>query len=324
MTKAYSLISKKLRLLPAALGLLAAGLAPQAATAQTVRTFDAGAALAAVTNPGPIYRSAATSTYYGSRYAYLYDAAELAAAGVPTGATITQLEWEKADANSTTRPGSFAILMRNNNKRLMTQASRWDTLTAAATTVYNNPAYVVTSTQGYLPFVLTTPFVYTGRAIDIYTDWLLASTGGTGPSTGAFTWGQTTVVDHILGICSSTTPTATTNLSPTSNSISSVDDRRPKLRITYTTTTGARRQTELVGQLYPNPTAGPVHLNLARLVQVGSQVSIEVWDAHGRRVRQTTARTTTPDLDLSDLTPGIYQVSLSTATVRETHRLTVA
>lgn len=315
----FSSFTKPLHL--AAATLLVGLLAPQRGNAQAVRTFDAGAALAAATNPGPIYRSAATSTYYGSRFAYLYDAAELAAAGVPTGATITQLEWEKADANSTTRPGNFVILMRNNNKRLMTLASRWDTLTATATTVYTNPAYVVTSAQGYLPFALTTPFVYTGRALDIYTDWLLASSGGTGPSTGAFTWGQTTVVDHILGICNSTTPTA--NLSPTSNSISTVDDRRPKLRITYTTATGVRRQTELVGQLYPNPTAGPVHLNLARLTQLGGEVQIAVWDNHGRRVRQATARTATPDLDLTDLAPGIYQVQLSTAAVRETHRLTV-
>jgi hypothetical protein len=321
MANSYPFLHRRARRIGAALALLAAGLAPHAGAAQTVRTLDAGAALTAATNPGPIYRSAATSTYYGSRYAYLYDAAELAAAGVPAGATITQLEWEKADANSTTRTATFKILMRNNSKRLMTQASRWDTLTAAATPVYTNTAYVMSSASGYLPFALTTPFVYTGRALDIYTDWLLASTGGTGPSTGAFTWGQTTVVDHILGICDSNTPTA--NLSPTSNSINSVDDRRPKLRITYTTLSGTRHQTELVGQLYPNPTAGPVHLNLARLAQLGGEVRIDVWDTHGRRVRQTTARTATPDLDLSDLAPGVYEVQLTSATARETHRLAV-
>jgi hypothetical protein len=85
--------------------LLGATLLPRLGAAQTVRTFDSGATLAPVTNPGPIYRSAAASTYYGSRYAYLYDAAEMAAAGIQAGATITQVEWEKADANSTTRPG---------------------------------------------------------------------------------------------------------------------------------------------------------------------------------------------------------------------------
>jgi hypothetical protein len=180
---------------------------------------------------------------------------------------------------------------------------------------------VVTSAQGYLPFVLSTPFVYTGRALDIYADWLLASSGGSGPSTGAFTWGQTTVVDHILGISNSTTPTA--NLSPTSNSISSVDDRRPKLRITYRTASGVLRQTELLGQLYPNPTAGSVHLNLDRLAQLGTPVQIEVWDSQGRRVRQATTQRAAPGLDLSGLAPGVYQVELRAASFRETHRLTV-
>jgi hypothetical protein len=49
----------------------------------------------AVGDPGPMYRSGATSSFIFSRYHYLYTAQELAANGIVAGSQITRLAWFK-------------------------------------------------------------------------------------------------------------------------------------------------------------------------------------------------------------------------------------
>jgi hypothetical protein len=66
------------------------------ATAQTTVTIGAGAqsgtsANSATGDPGPMYRSSATSDFVYARYHYLYTQAELAAAGITAGQSITKL-----------------------------------------------------------------------------------------------------------------------------------------------------------------------------------------------------------------------------------------
>ena len=56
---------------------------------------------------GPIYRSAATSTFNFSKYAYIYTATELAS--IPPGSMITMIEWQKS-AGTITAPNNIEIL----------------------------------------------------------------------------------------------------------------------------------------------------------------------------------------------------------------------
>ena len=66
--------------------------------AQSQITIGAGSQSGTSSNgstgdPGPIYRSSASSSFDYSRHHYLYTASELAAAGLTPGAIITHLGW---------------------------------------------------------------------------------------------------------------------------------------------------------------------------------------------------------------------------------------
>src|SRR5688500_11041880 len=70
------------------------------ANGQTTVTIGAGASSGTSSNgatgdPGPMYRSTATSNFVYSRHHYLYTQAELAAAGITPGQNITKLAWNK-------------------------------------------------------------------------------------------------------------------------------------------------------------------------------------------------------------------------------------
>ena len=84
---------------------------------------------------GPYYRSSATSTFNNSKYAYIYTPDELTA--IPPGSLITAVEWQKA-AGTITAPNTFQIFMENNSATVLNTGTTWGTLTASATSVYNN------------------------------------------------------------------------------------------------------------------------------------------------------------------------------------------
>ena len=294
-------------------------LSASVAQAQSPAIITTGTAATASYHPGPIYRSSASSGYYYSQYAYLFDAAELTAAGITAGSAITQVEWEKTNAAATLRPGVFRILMKNSTQATYTTATPWATLTTGTTQVYNNAAQTLPATIGFVAFPLTAPFAYTGQSLELFTDW--DNSVGTGnAATDAFNWAQYTVVDHILGYCNFAAITAP--LSPSSNSIGTLDNLRPKIRITYTRTNGTRGQLLLSGEAYPNPTAGPIKLKLNPSF-AGKKVELTVLDSTGRTLR-TLLLPASGLLDLSDLAAGTYMVRASHNELTEVHRVQVA
>ena len=186
-------------------------------------------------HPGPAYRSSSSSGYDASRYCYLYTSSELAAAGISAGALITDLGWIKDNSDSAKGPANFTILMKNSGGAAFSLADEtWINLTNGATQVYNSSSFVMPSTQApnYIVFPLSTPFLYTGGALEICTEWDISGVSGS-PTTGAFSWLWSTVPDRIYGI-SGTSLSGIDVLSSTYNSISSIDDRRPFIQITYT------------------------------------------------------------------------------------------
>ena len=123
---------------------------------------------------GPYYRSAATSTFNYSKYAYIYTAIELAA--IPAGSMITQIEWQKV-SGTITAPNTFEILLANNSATTLTTGTTWGALTAGSTSAYNNTNQGFMATgPGWESFVLTTPFIYTGGTLQIMTDHVKAGT----------------------------------------------------------------------------------------------------------------------------------------------------
>jgi Secretion system C-terminal sorting domain len=198
--------------------------------AQTTITINSGAALTTDTHSGPIYRSSAGSSYAFSQFAYVYTPTDLAT--VPSGSTISKLAWNKTSAFATVAANAtFRIYMKNSSTTSYTAAATFSSLTTGASLVYTNTTQAIPATTGFLDFVLTTPFVYTGGSIEIMTDWDI-SAAGANPTTGVFTWEKTTVASSILGYANSTA--FTTALSTTSNSIGTLTNSRPTLQLTYT------------------------------------------------------------------------------------------
>lgn len=202
--------------------------------AQTV-IINTGTAGTPAYNAGPVYRSAATSAFDASRYTYLYSSAELVAAGITTGAVINLVGWVKNNTATTTGGGIFRIYMKNTSAASFSLPTEtWANLNTGAVLVYENlnqniPA---TSAPDYIDFPLTTSFTYTGGSLEISTEWDINQVAGS-PTTGTFDWLWSTVVDRIYGT-GNTTLAPITTLSSTTNSISTIDDRRPFIKITYT------------------------------------------------------------------------------------------
>ncbi|MBL0054127.1 MAG: hypothetical protein IPP29_22920 [Bacteroidetes bacterium] len=88
--------------------------------AQTTITIRTGAlagtqANSATGDGGPMYRSAATSNFVFSRHHYLYTAAELSAANLPSGNTITKLAWRDTTTAATNGPCVFRFGLRTHH-----------------------------------------------------------------------------------------------------------------------------------------------------------------------------------------------------------------
>jgi hypothetical protein len=170
---------------------------------------------------GPYYRSAATSTFNYSKYAYIYLASELAS--IPPGAMITQIEWEKA-AGTITAPNTFEILLANNSNTTLALGTTWGDVTAGATSVYNNTNQGFTATApGWESFILTTPFIYTGGTLQIMTDHVKS-----GVASGANNYYRELQTGMSIGWASGTAGSAATALSS-----SSYANYRPNIKIHY-------------------------------------------------------------------------------------------
>lgn len=204
------------------------------AYAQNTVVINTGTAGTPAYNAGPVYRSSAGSAYDASRYAYLYTASELSAVGIGSGATIIRLGWVKNNTATTTGGGIFRIYMRNSSATEFAQATEtWANLNSGTTLVYENLNQEIpaTAVPDYIPFNLTTPFVYTGGSLEISVEWDINGVTGS-PSTGTFDWLWSTVDNRIYGTGQTSLANSGT-LSSTTNSISAIEDRRPFIQITY-------------------------------------------------------------------------------------------
>ena len=122
---------------------------------------------------GPIYRSSTGSTFNYSRYAYLYTAAELSAAGIGPGVTITNIGWLKADGETITGGNNFfEVRLGNTTQTSLTANTDWGTLKTGTTVGYTSSTQNVTGAGGTYFDVPITGFTYTGGSLLVLTDWV--------------------------------------------------------------------------------------------------------------------------------------------------------
>lgn len=217
---------KKLLFYCYCLGLL---LTARQTAAQTV-IIGAGASSGTATNgaagdSGPIYRSNGTSAFIYSRHHYLYTQAELVAAGLPAGAQILELAWNKDNAAASSAPYLFEIWLQNSSlTAVRTPPQTWAALTTGATQVYNNPAAVLPATIGYVDHLLSAPFTYTGGGLEISVNYDHSSASSPWSTLG-ISWTRDPISNRTISYCNSTPGTSLNNARTV----------RPQLKITYTT-----------------------------------------------------------------------------------------
>jgi hypothetical protein len=174
---------------------------------------------AATTNSyfyGPLYRSSASSSFDWSRYAYLFSSQEFQASGIPTGATITKIEWYKASTatitSSSTGNALFNVYMKNSTLNTLTSGTVWsngstgiiDGSTNVLSTTFN-ATNNLPATVGWMPFILSSPFQYNGNGLEIATLWDVSAVSGS-PATAAINWNYSTGLSYnaSIGIASGT------------------------------------------------------------------------------------------------------------------------
>lgn len=195
---------------------------------QTTVTIGAGAqtgtsANSATGDPGPMYRSTGASNFVYSRHHYLYTATELAAAGITSGQIISVLEWNLDNSAASNSPFLFQIWIKNSSATVVGAGGQlWSNLISGSTQVYNNPATTV-SGPAWQTFTLSSPFTYTGGALEISVNFDIST--GTNPwTTAGFSWKKDPINDRTLSFVNSTPPSTT---------LPNLRTVRPQLRLTY-------------------------------------------------------------------------------------------
>ncbi len=251
------------------------------AQSQTSVIINTGTPGTPAYNAGPIYRSSSASAYDASRYAYLYTQSELAAAGIFPGSTITQLGWAKSNNATTLGSGIFRIYLKTSAATDFSNATEtWANLNAGTTMVYENLSQEIPDSvaPSYILFPFNTSFMYTGGSLEISTEWDINGVSGN-PTTGSFNWLWSTVADRIYGTGQTSLANAAT-LSSTTNSISTIDDYRPFIQITFSPPTGLDASlSPITAPMCPG--SNPVQIKLTNSGQDDVDSAMISWSVNG-------------------------------------------
>jgi GEVED domain len=201
--------------------------------AQTTVTIGAGTTTSiAGTNGDPIYRSSTTSTFHHSKSANLLTAAQVATAGLTSGATVTKFGYYKGTVGTPAGTNSWTInvYLKNSSATALASGTAWSSMIAGATLAYTA---TITSANmpnvaGYWDWTLTTPFAYTGGAIESYVEWVPIGTIASPGFTASLTWQYSaTTGNQALGTSASATIPAT-------QATYTTQLRQYNIRLTYT------------------------------------------------------------------------------------------
>ncbi|MBI1316495.1 T9SS type A sorting domain-containing protein [bacterium] len=193
--------------------------------AQIVDTITIGSGTSSNYFYGPVYRSSGTSTFDHSAYNTLYDGTELALAGLPNGAVITGIAWNKVSQDSLVGSGTatFRIYMKETSSSNLTSGTTWSTSLSGATLVDSvsmSPSGFDWGKPGWKYFMLDNPMAYNGGSLEVLPLWnmsgIVPSSGST-VSSGSFTFQFTAGVagPKALGFAGLSAPTGTSTLTTT-------------------------------------------------------------------------------------------------------------
>lgn len=199
------------------------GLASLSLQAQTTQ-IGMGTDTSNLTLYAPVYRYSSTSATTACRSNIIYTAAELGAAGIAPGSTITALAFNKTNAANFVVPASFNMYMANTtNMPPLATTTTWASVMASHTQVYQNASFNLPASPGWITWNVA-PFVYTGGSLEIAFELGMQGNGG---ATDEFNWQFTSGFSgSIIGVANATGATL--------NGTATAYKQRPNIRITYT------------------------------------------------------------------------------------------
>lgn len=204
--------------------------------AQGVAQVGFGTLVPTSTLYSPIYRFSATSSTRHAAGNILFTQAELIAAGLPAGAMITAVEFDKANNAATTTPVLFEMLVANSSLAPpLSTTTTWNDILATHTSVINNPSFTLLPDTGWYRFNFSTPIIYTGGGFEIATK-VDYGTAAASAVNNFIQWRyEAGFATSIIGLTSSVaTFPVTSNMS---GSVSTYK-HRPNIRFVYNLATG--------------------------------------------------------------------------------------
>lgn len=212
----------------------------------------------------PIYRFSAASTVTAGRSNIVFTAAELAAVGIVNGSSILSLQFNKTNVANFVTPATFTMYAANTNNASLATTLTWASVLSTHTQVFTSSNFNFPSAAGWVTINFSTPFVYTGGALEIATNITMVGNGG---ATDKFAWEYSADIptNRIVGASS-----AATTLSGTTAAYKF----RPNTRISFmapaTCTSPPTAGITLASRAIVCPNT-PVNLSLTGAVDGGGQ-----------------------------------------------------
>lgn len=197
-------------------------------------TIKIGMGTSSSSTRGPFQRSDTNSSTVFSRFVHVYTATELAAAGITAGTNLTEVQWELASSNTIIGSGDATLKVYIKNSTATSAISdTWVNHITGATLVVDrafNTTNNFPGANGWMPFNFSTPFAYTGGALEIAVDWdcsQVSTPAFSGDGSLKWRWESTAPDQLVVKKTSSSSP---------SSSITDLKDERANIQMVYAAT----------------------------------------------------------------------------------------
>ena len=251
-------------------------------------TSQIGAGSSSSSTRGPFQRADTNSTTVFSRWVQIFTAAELATAGVTSGSSISELQWELASSNVIIGSGNATMKVYiKNSSATMAMSDTWVNHIAGSSLVVDesfNTTNNFPGANGWMPFAFTSPFIYTGGALEVAVDWdcsQVSTPAFSGNGAIKWRWHDTAPNDLVVKKTSSSAPSST---------ISDLKDERANIKIVHSSGSGSSDSVDITFLVNTaNITVDPTGLFLGGGV-FGGPTEHQLSDANGDGVYEVTVK----------------------------------
>ncbi len=238
--------------------------------------------------------STSTTINRYSRTMSLYTAQEITAAGGMAGA-ISSLAWSKSGVGEYTFSNAYIKVLLKHTTNTVWSTSPvpdWNTEVVGATQVFTSTTYSIPTGTGWKEVPFTNPFQWDGTSnIVIFVEWYRPST-----PTADITWGRSTDANTNATRVGSTSHEALVML---------VNANRPLVQLTITGGLSTDEFSNSTFKLYPNPTKDILFLTSDKSI-----TKYVMYNTNGQIIKEQRIQTTSEEINVTDLSSGIYYIKV--------------